>query len=58
MFDAVLDNEKKMSELMSRIPMRRIAPPAEVAPAAVFLASDAASYTTGMILLVDGGLSM
>jgi NAD(P)-dependent dehydrogenase (short-subunit alcohol dehydrogenase family) len=39
-----------------RIPLGRIAGPEEVADAAVFLASDAARYVTGHVLLVDGGL--
>jgi 3-oxoacyl-[acyl-carrier protein] reductase len=39
-----------------RIPLARIADPAEIADAAVFLASDAARYVTGHELLVDGGL--
>jgi NAD(P)-dependent dehydrogenase (short-subunit alcohol dehydrogenase family) len=35
--------------------MRRFAEPSEVAYTMLFLASDAASYVTGSILLVDGG---
>lgn len=37
------------------IPLRRIGQPEEVAEAAVFLASDKASYITNTILPVDGG---
>jgi len=39
----------------SRIPLQRWGAPAEIAGAAVFLASDAASYVNGHILTVDGG---
>jgi len=39
----------------SRTPLRRWADPSEVAAAAVFLASDGASYITGPSLNVDGG---
>ena len=38
------------------VPMRRFGTPGELAAAAVFLASDAASYITGTTLAVDGGL--
>ena len=40
------------------IPLRRIAQPSDIAPAVVFLASDAAGYITGQALSVSGGLTM
>ena len=40
------------------IPLRRPGAPSELASAAVFLASDDASYMTGQMLMVDGGLSV
>ncbi|HEV2326775.1 MAG TPA: glucose 1-dehydrogenase [Terracidiphilus sp.] len=42
-------------ELLMRTPMGRYGTPAEVAGAAIFLASDAASFVNGEILTVDGG---
>jgi gluconate 5-dehydrogenase len=43
--------------LTRRCPLRRWGEPAEIGGAALFLASDAASYVNGHILTVDGGLS-
>ncbi len=42
---------------MVHVPMGRLAEPAEVARAALFLASDDASYVNGATFLVDGGIS-
>jgi 3-oxoacyl-[acyl-carrier protein] reductase len=40
------------------IPLRRMGRPEEIASAVVFLASEHASYITGAVFVVDGGLTM
>lgn len=50
--------DPRVVELSRRIPLRRFGRPEEIAGAAVFLASDAASYITGHVLTVDAGLSI
>lgn len=45
-----------VSAIVARTPLNRIGLPADIAPAAVFLASDEASWITGASLLVSGGL--
>ena len=52
------DNEKVKKINLRQVPMRRFASPWEVASVAAFLASDDASYINGVILPVDGGLSI
>src|ERR1700748_375237 len=45
-------------KMMSTAPIGRVAKPAELARAVAFLASDDASYITGCVLPVDGGLAV
>ena len=52
---AVLTSDEARSKIMMRTPMKRLGEPAEVADVVAFLASDAASYMTGEIVMVDGG---
>jgi NAD(P)-dependent dehydrogenase (short-subunit alcohol dehydrogenase family) len=55
---AVLGNESLLNEVTKRTPQGRYATPDEIAGAAVYLASDASSYTTGHTLVVDGGMTI
>ncbi|NDB18855.1 MAG: SDR family oxidoreductase, partial [Actinobacteria bacterium] len=50
--------QEQQEQLMSQIPLRRYASAEEVAQVALFLASDAASYITGAVIPVDGGMGM
>lgn len=51
----LIDDEATRNMILERVPMRRIAQPEEMVGAALYLLSDAASYTTGASLAVDGG---
>jgi NAD(P)-dependent dehydrogenase (short-subunit alcohol dehydrogenase family) len=52
---ALLDGTARGQELLLRTPMQRFGKTEELVGAAVFLASDAASFVTGHLLVVDGG---
>src|ERR1700757_4967227 len=50
------DNPKRLEGALSRIPLRRLGTPADMAGAALFLASPLSSYIIGQTIVVDGGL--
>lgn len=52
---SLVKNEAILKQALAHVPMRRVAAPAEMAGAVLYLASSAASYTTGASLVVDGG---
>ncbi|HEY2248429.1 MAG TPA: SDR family oxidoreductase [Bradyrhizobium sp.] len=49
-------NPKRLEAALSRIPLRRLGTPRDMAGAALFLASPLASYIVGQTIIVDGGL--
>jgi len=50
--------EKIITSLLENIPLKRFAEPKEIAAAHVFLSSEEASYITGQVIFVDGGVSV
>jgi NAD(P)-dependent dehydrogenase (short-subunit alcohol dehydrogenase family) len=54
--EKLLDGTPRGNEFLMRTPMKRFGRVEELAGAAVYLASDAASFTTGSVLIVDGGI--
>jgi NAD(P)-dependent dehydrogenase (short-subunit alcohol dehydrogenase family) len=52
---AVTEDPDLLAKFVDRVALGRIGEPEDIAPAVLFLASDAARYVTGTILPVDGG---
>lgn len=55
---ALWDNPETLKRTLAGTPMKRIGEPIELAGAAVYLASPAGAYTTGQMLVVDGGATV
>ena len=55
---APVDEPRFRQHWIEDAPMRRYATPEEIAPSVVYLASDAASFTTGAVLVTDGGYTL
>ena len=52
---ALTSNDAVLQMVLPQIPLGRVAEPAEIAPAFLYLASDAGRYVTGSCVTVDGG---
>ena len=52
------DSPKTFQRALGRVPLQRLGRPEEVAAAVIWLCSDAASFTVGHALVLDGGLSV
>lgn len=52
---ALLDDPEKAAPILKNVPLDRWGEPEELGPSVVFLASEASSYMTGAVLLIDGG---
>lgn len=55
---ALVENDDMLSFARQRVPLQRWGRPDEIAGAALFLASDAATFVNGHVLTVDGGMSV
>jgi NAD(P)-dependent dehydrogenase (short-subunit alcohol dehydrogenase family) len=48
--------KKEKEEIAKMVPLKRIGDPDDIAGAAVYFASDASNYTTGTVIVIDGGV--
>jgi NAD(P)-dependent dehydrogenase (short-subunit alcohol dehydrogenase family) len=54
---ALVNNPMVRDQIVNRTPLGRHAQPAEIAGAVTYLLSDAASFTTGTVIVIDGGMT-
>jgi NAD(P)-dependent dehydrogenase (short-subunit alcohol dehydrogenase family) len=55
---ALWEDEKRRAERIEQTPLRRLGEPRDIGGVAVFLASDAAAFITGQVIVADGGVSI
>ncbi|MDB5558839.1 MAG: hdhA [Enterovirga sp.] len=55
---ALWEDEARVAQRNAATPLRRIGEPHEIAPVAAFLASEAASFITGQVIVADGGVTI
>jgi 3-oxoacyl-[acyl-carrier protein] reductase len=57
MTEMIKKREAVMQKMLEYIPLKRLGTPEDIAAPALMLASEGASYITGQIIVVDGGLT-
>jgi NAD(P)-dependent dehydrogenase (short-subunit alcohol dehydrogenase family) len=55
---ALWEDEARRAERLAATPLRRLGEPRDIAGIAVFIASDAAAFVTGQVIVADGGVSI
>ncbi len=55
---ALWEDEKRAAERVSNTPLRRLGEPRDIGGIAVFLASEAAAFVTGQVIIADGGVTI
>jgi NAD(P)-dependent dehydrogenase (short-subunit alcohol dehydrogenase family) len=55
---ALWENPEMLAKAEAMTPLRRIGEPDDIAGAAVFLASRAGNWTTGQVIVIDGGVTI